>query len=162
MIEAALTAMAVELSFSPWAEEMILTLVGTLPDLPEALGRHNVNHTDDVDALLNRLEARAIVQRSQQTFAFPGQHRVDPDLADPWAPEIVLINQPLTDDQEVRLDRLLTTRPRVTMAAVLSAPTTARPTASNPAGGWTLRLAGTDGQQPSGVLNRSAGSSPRN
>ncbi len=72
MIEAALTAMAVELSFSPWAEEMILTLVGTLADLPEALGRHNVNHTDDVDALLDRLEARAAVQRSQQAFAFPG------------------------------------------------------------------------------------------
>ena len=30
--------MAVELSFSPWAEEMILTLVGGSERLPEALG----------------------------------------------------------------------------------------------------------------------------
>ena len=119
LVEAALTAMALELSFSPWAEEMILTLVGTLPQLPAALGRHNVTSTDDVDALLDRLEARAAVQREQQSYEIPGQHRVDPDLADPWAPEIVLINKPLAAAQDERLRDLLSRRPRVTMAAVL-------------------------------------------
>ena len=37
-----LAAMAVELSFSPWADEMILTIVGRDDRLPEALGKHNV------------------------------------------------------------------------------------------------------------------------
>ena len=61
--------MAVELSFSPWADEMILTLVGAADRLPEALGKHNVTRTDDLDGLLDRLEQRAAVQRAQQANA---------------------------------------------------------------------------------------------
>ena len=52
-----LAAMAVELSFSPWADEMIVTLLGGGERLPEALGKHNVLRTTDCDALLDRLEA---------------------------------------------------------------------------------------------------------
>ena len=40
-----LAAMIVELSFSPWADEMIITLVSDDRRLPEALGKHNVIHT---------------------------------------------------------------------------------------------------------------------
>ncbi len=61
-----LAAMAVELSFSPWAEEMILTLVGGPDRLTDALGMHNVTRTDDVDSLLERLEARAAAQREHR------------------------------------------------------------------------------------------------
>ena len=110
-----------------------MTLVGPLAGLPDALGRHNVSHADDVDALLARLESRAVVQREQLAAERPGQQRVDPDLADPWAPEIVLINRHLDHDHEVRLHRLLTAEPRVTMAAVL-------PWNSESPPGWTLRL----------------------
>ena len=91
--EGVLAAMAVELSFSPWADEMILTLVGRDDRLPDALGKHNVTQTDDLDGLLDRLEQRAAVQREHQPYAVLSQHRVDPDLADPWAPEIVLVNR---------------------------------------------------------------------
>ena len=63
---AALAAMAVELSFSPWADEMILTVVGAAVRLPDALGKHNVTCTDDLDGLIDRLEQRAAVQRAQQ------------------------------------------------------------------------------------------------
>ena len=64
MIEAALTAMAVELSFSPWAEEMILTLVGHAARAARRRSAGTTStSTDDVDALLDRLEARAAVQR---------------------------------------------------------------------------------------------------
>ena len=115
---AVLAAMAVELSFSPWADEMILTLVGSCPGLPDALGKHNVSRTDDLDALLDRIERRAAVQRDHEPHAVLGQHRIDPDLADPWAPEIVLINQPMTDDQSRRLTTVLTGKPPVTIAAV--------------------------------------------
>src|SRR3712207_9510984 len=81
------SALAVELSFSPWADEMILTLVGPDDRLPAALGKHNVTQTDDLDTLLDRLERRAAMQREHQPYAVLSQHRVDPDLADPWAPE---------------------------------------------------------------------------
>ena len=92
---AVLAAMAVELSFSPWADEMILTVVGAAVRLPDALGKHNVTYTDDLDGLITRLEQRAAVQRAQQPNSVLGQHRIDPDLADPWAPEIVLIGSPV-------------------------------------------------------------------
>ena len=116
---AILSAMAVELSFSPWADEMILTLVGNCDGLPDALGKHNVTRTDDLDALLDRIERRAAVQREHSPQAVLGQHRIDPDLADPWAPEIVLINQPMTDGQTRRLTAVLTAQPQVTIAAVV-------------------------------------------
>ena len=93
---AVLAAMAVELSFSPWADEMILTLVGSADRLPEALGKHNVSRADDLDALLDRIEQRAAMQRDHHPHPILGGHRIDPDLADPWAPEIILINAELT------------------------------------------------------------------
>ena len=117
-----LAAMAVELSFSPWAEEMILTLVGSCDRLPEALGKHNITRTDDVDGLLTRLEQRARVQRAHHPQAVLAQHRVDPDLADPWAPEIVLVNAPLSEHQRSRLAAVVSAEPRVTMAAVVVGP----------------------------------------
>ena len=113
-----LTAMAVELSFSPWADEMILTLVGGGGRLPEVLGKHNVLRTDDCDLLLDRLEQRAEMQREHRRHSLPSQHRIDPDLADPWAPEIVLVEQPLTAPQRTRLGALIDAEPKVTLAAV--------------------------------------------
>ena len=118
-LEAALAAMAVELSFSPWADEMIVTLVGSPSRLPDALGKHNVSRTDDLDGLLDRLERRAAAQRDHQPYASPGQHRLDPDLADPWAPEIVLVAAELRPKQRRRLDDLVLGEPRVSVGAVL-------------------------------------------
>jgi nucleoid-associated protein YgaU len=126
-----LTAMAVELSFSPWADEMILTLVGGGGRLTEALDKHNVQQTNDCDALLDRLEQRAATQREHHQYEVLSQHRVDPDLADPWIPEIVLVERPLTTAQLARLTQLLSTEPKVTMAAVVVGPV--------PDATWSLR-----------------------
>ena len=128
---AVLAAMAVELSFSPWADEMILTLVGSADRLPEALGKHNVNRADDLNALLDRIEQRAAMQRDHHPHPILGGHRIDPDLADPWAPEIILIDAQLTAEQERRLTAVLDGEPRVTMAAVIVGPA--------PGDAWTLR-----------------------
>ena len=117
--DAVLAAMAVELSFSPWADEMILTLVGSCEPWPDALGKHNVTRADDLAEVLHRLEQRAAAQRSQPNEPVLAQHRIDPDLADPWAPEIVLINRGLTAGERDRLEAVVTTTPRVTMAAVI-------------------------------------------
>jgi LysM repeat protein len=117
-----LAAMAVELSFSPWADEMILTLVSGGDRLPEALDKHNVQQTDDGDALLDRLEQRSAAQREHHRYEVLSQHRIDPDLADPWAPEIVFVDRPLTAAQLARLTQLLSTEPKVTLAAVVVGP----------------------------------------
>ncbi len=140
-----LAALAVELSFSPWADEMILTLVGPDDRLPAALGKHNVTQTDDLDSLLDRLERRAAMQREHQPYAVLSQHRVDPDLADPWAPEIVLVNSPMSEAQQNRLATVLHTEPRVTMAAVAIG--------AGAEGSWSLGLrTDPDGHQSATVL----------
>jgi outer membrane protein OmpA-like peptidoglycan-associated protein/LysM repeat protein len=114
-----LAAMAVELSFSPWADEMIITLVGGGDRLPAALGKHNVIRTDDVDPLLDRLEHRAAMQHQHRRYEMLSQHRIDLDLADPWAPEVVLVQQPLSTAQNTRLRALTDAEPKVTVAAVV-------------------------------------------
>lgn len=143
---AVLAAMAAELSFSPWADELVLTLVGSSRALPEALGKHNVAHTDDVDALLSRLEGRAELQRTQERHPVLGRHRIDPDLAEAWVPEIVLIERELTDEQGRRLGSVLTGEPRVTTAAVVAGGLCDAP--------WTLDLSGGvgEGSAASGLL----------
>ena len=134
-----LAAMAVELSFSPWADEMILTLVGGSERLPAALGKHNVQQADDCDALLDRLEQRAAAQREHHQYQVLSQHRIDRDLADPWAPEIILVAQPLTAAQLARLTQLVSTEPKVTIAAVVIGPV--------PDAVWSLRADGSDAQR---------------
>ncbi len=58
------------------------------------------------------------------------QHRIDPDLADPWAPEIVLAEQPLTMAQSARLSALVNAEPKVALAAVVVGPV--------PGAAWSL------------------------
>jgi hypothetical protein len=111
---------------------MVLTIVGDCAGLPEALNKHNVTQTDDLNGLLDRLERRAAIQRAEQSETPAGRFRVDPDLADAWAPEIILINEALTAEQSRRLLTLITTAPPVTMAAVVAAPLFGAP--------WSLRL----------------------
>ena len=50
LVDGVLAAIAVELSCSPWAEDLELMLVGTCERLPEALGRHTVTSVADLDA----------------------------------------------------------------------------------------------------------------
>jgi LysM repeat protein len=129
---AALAAMAIELAFSPSADELVLTLIGQSTGLAEAVAKDNVTATDDLDGLLERWERRAAAQRAHRSSAVVGQRRIDPDLADPWIPEVALINRTPTAEQSVRLIDLLTRPPRVTMAAVLAAPLAGAP--------WSLQL----------------------
>jgi len=117
--EGLLAAMAVELSFSPWAEEMTLTLVGAADRLPDALGHHNVSAVTGVELLLERLERRAEARREHQVEAGLSRYRTDPDRADAWAPEVVLVGTPLTEGQRRRLHELVCSRPPVALAAVV-------------------------------------------
>jgi hypothetical protein len=143
-----LAAMAVELSFSPWADEMIITLVGGGERLPQALGKHHVIRVEDFDGLLDRLEQRAAAQRVHRRYQVLSQHRIDPDLADPWAPEIMLVEQELTVTQRTRLRTLLDSEPGVAMAAVV--------TGSVHGAAWSLRSDATSAErqvvlEPAGI-----------
>jgi hypothetical protein len=162
---ALLAALATELSFSPWADEMVLTLVGDAGGLPEALGQHNVSRTDDLDELLDRLESRAAVQQEQHGVG-ARRARTEPDLAEAWAPEIVLVHHALSPEQELRLLALVSTSSGTTVAAVVVAPMAAAPWALELSPGPTLSHADpTAVLQPMGLelvpqlLNRTAAES---
>ncbi|GAA3622708.1 LysM peptidoglycan-binding domain-containing protein [Microlunatus ginsengisoli] len=127
-----LSALAVELSFGPAADELILTIVGDGSGLPDALDKHNVTVTADVDLLLDRLEARAQAQRDQRPDGPAGHFRIDPNLSDPWAPEVVLFRDELRDDQQRRLLRLVQLDPPPTLAVVAAD--------AIPGAPWTLVL----------------------
>ncbi|MDN5763119.1 MAG: hypothetical protein L0H41_12485, partial [Microlunatus sp.] len=117
---AALAALAVELSCSPWAEELELIMVDVCQELPAALGQHNVTRAEDLGPVLHRLERRAEEQRRQPSAGSVAGHRVDPDRVDPWAPTIVLINRPLSQAERSRLSGLLLGEPPVSIAAVVA------------------------------------------
>ncbi|MGI8459414.1 MAG: LysM peptidoglycan-binding domain-containing protein [Propionibacteriaceae bacterium] len=117
--EGLVLAMATELAFAPWADELFVTVVGTDGALPAAAARHNLTHADDVDALIGRLERRAEVQRRHLSDGTARQKRVDPELTDPWAPEVVLVAAPLGESQVSRLRALVTRQPRITAAVVM-------------------------------------------
>lgn len=117
-----LTAMATELAFSPWADELVVTLVGDDRGLAESIDRYNVSRVPDLDHLLDRWEQRARVQRDHLRAApgtAAGDYRIDPDLADPWVPEVGLILTEPDSWQCDRLERLLLSDPPVTIAAVV-------------------------------------------
>ncbi|MFT4167221.1 MAG: LysM peptidoglycan-binding domain-containing protein [Microlunatus sp.] len=116
---AALAAVAVELSCSPWAEELELILVGTCAALPTALGQHNVTYAEDLDAVLDRLERRASTQRNQSSAHSVAAHRTDPDLADPWVPTILLVSRSLSAAEQRRLRQLVLTEPPASIAVVV-------------------------------------------
>lgn len=118
LADAALAAIALELSCSPWAEELELILVGTCERLPEALGRHTVVHVDDLDAALDRLAVRAEAQRAEHDGGSVAGRRIDPDRADAWVPTIMIINRALTRPEQRRLQRLVLAEPAVSIAAV--------------------------------------------
>ena len=69
----------------------------------------------DCDGLLDRLEHRAAIQREHRRYPVLSQHRIDPDLADPWAPEVVLVEQELSAVQRARLSAVINTEPKVTL-----------------------------------------------
>lgn len=130
-----LATIALELAVSPWAADLNLTFVGPLlPGFAEALDHPSVTHLDDLELVLAGLETRAAAQRPHLDDETVGQKRVNPELADAWCPDVVLLGQDLTPDQSRRLTDIVTELPRVAIAAVITNSPAITP--------WQLRLAG--------------------
>lgn len=130
----ALAAIAVELSTSPWAEELTVTLVGVAPGLAGALGTGRVREIADVDVLLTQLRGRAADTAAALASAGStslGQARADGPEAQGWMPEIVVIDHQLTQEQAEELTQLGAATPRLGVATVGRGPLE---------GPWALRL----------------------
>lgn len=116
-----LAAIAVELSTSLWAEELTVTLVGVTPGLAGALGTGRVREIADVELLLTQLRghaedtAAALAGTGSTSL---GQARADGPQAQGWMPEIVVIDQQLTEKQATELAHLTAATPRLGVAAV--------------------------------------------
>ena len=132
--EAALTALALELATSTWAENLQVTLVGVAAGLPDAVGSGRVRHVDDVDALIRDLRGQA----EEVTAALEDagitsleQARTAGPLAESWTPEIIVLGQLPDEHTRLELAELVSRVPRVGIAAIA---------AGHLAGGWNFRL----------------------
>jgi DNA-binding SARP family transcriptional activator len=131
---AALTALAVELATSQWAEDLQITLVGVAEGLPTALDSGRVRHFDDVETLLRNLRGQAKATEealaSLNVATIEEARSLSPD-ADAWIPEIVILGELPAEDVRAELAELVTRLPRVGIASV---------TAGHLVGDWTLEL----------------------
>jgi nucleoid-associated protein YgaU len=135
---AVLAAIAAELATSRWADDLQVTVVGCLPQLPDALGTGRVRHVQTLAELLPALQRRAETGRKFMVDSgLPDlQHARSAANQRPhsgaWYPEILLLGAPVDPADRARLEDLLQDLPRVSLAAVTAAD-------SAPAQ-WTLTL----------------------
>ncbi len=132
--EGALTALAIELACSKWADDLQITVVGFAPELADALNTGRVQYVEDARSLMSSLRGRA----RAYTQAFedlrvdgPQQARTTADT-DTWTPEIVLLRHLPDDKTQAELIELIEHTPRVGIAAITHGQLT---------GSWSLNIA---------------------
>jgi LysM repeat protein len=133
-----ITALALELATSQWADDLQVTVVGACSDLEAGLRTGRVRYLPDTGSVLADLNQRAGLDRDTLTdVGSPDLHHTRPDGSTPGiaVPEIVLIAGDIDPDQRASLDALLDALPRVAVAAV---------THGAPVGEWSLTLSDTD------------------
>ena len=132
--EATLTALALELATSTWAENLQVTLVDVAAGLPEAIGSGRVRHVDNVDTLLHNLRAQAeevTATLEREGITSLEQARTASPLAESWTPEIIVLGQLPDEETRTELAELVSRVPRVGIAAIA---------AGHLAGGWNFRI----------------------
>ena len=77
-----------------------------------------MTRADELGPVLDRLGQRAAAQRTHLAGSSVAAKRIDPDLADPWVPTIVVVSVPLSADEQQRLRSLIVSEPAVSIAAV--------------------------------------------
>lgn len=130
----ALTALAVELATSEWSDDLQITLVGTAEGLPHALDTGRVRHVDDIDVLIKNLEGDArSVEKAMQDLGvdtIEQARSMNPD-AQAWAPEIVILSELPTPQQQEEIASIVRRVPRVGVAAISNGQLT---------GDWALNI----------------------
>ncbi|MEV0892995.1 LysM peptidoglycan-binding domain-containing protein [Promicromonospora sp. NPDC050262] len=146
--QATLAALAVELATSLWADDLQVTVVGTLGDLPGVVDTGRVRHVSGLAEIVRELEARAAdVDRTlaQVGATSVAEARGRGLATDAWTPEILLVGERLGLTDRARLESLVERVPSVGIAAV---------TSSAEVGDWVLDLTGdlTNGDTTRGIL----------
>jgi LysM repeat protein len=127
--QAVAAAMAVELSCSPWAAELCLTVVGGDEMFVRAACSELVRFTGDAEVALTALQAVASERSDDESPT--ALLRVDPDRAEAGAAHVVLFVDEPSEQQRARIDDLLDRD--LGISGVVAGP-----------GAWTLSLGGTD------------------
>lgn len=130
-----LPAMLLELISSGWADDLRVTLVDLLPDLADAFGSDRVSHVTDLDQVLTAAEYAAAVHTTAMTdhgLDDPTQARATGQLPDVWTPQLLVLAQPPTSQQRDRIQALLETVPRLSIAVLTT------DQHSDPLSPWTL------------------------
>lgn len=129
-----LAAIAVELATSRWADDLQVTIVGSYPELEDALQTGRIRYLPAVANLIEELNARADEDRSILALAGVddlNQARAEGAAPPAWTPEIVLMAGHVTAHQRFQVGRLVERLPRVAIAVVVK---------GEPVGEWCLRL----------------------
>ncbi|MFD6139219.1 LysM peptidoglycan-binding domain-containing protein [Promicromonospora sp. NPDC060271] len=146
--QATLAALAVELATSLWADDLQVTVVGTLGELPGVVDTGRVRHVPSLAGIIRELEARAAdVDRTlaQVGAGSVAEARGRGLATDAWTPEILLVGERLGLVERAKLESLVERVPGVGIAAV---------TSSAEVGDWALDLTGelTNGDTTRGIL----------
>jgi DNA-binding SARP family transcriptional activator len=139
-----MAAMANDLACSTWGEQLSITLVGVDGELAAELGPDRVKTIDNLDELIEQLQARAKETRAAlDSLGITDLHTARTATDEGWAPEIVLLGQTPSEDQRAALAELVAAIPRLGIAAVST---------DQVAGDWAIELtAGTALLQPLGL-----------
>ncbi|WP_460531998.1 AfsR/SARP family transcriptional regulator [Flindersiella endophytica] len=117
-----LSAMAIEMAASPWADDLAVTVVGFGDDLPDALPG-TVRHVQQLDDALDELAPKAAErQRLIASAEAPDVRtaRTNDVDADAWTPEILLCAEPPNEDQTAQLAECVLAEPRLAITAVVT------------------------------------------
>ena len=99
-----LSAMLVELACAPWAAELDLLVVTGDPSFADAAGDGRISCGHEVEDGVATVE-RLVQQRARfMTGRTWDAGRLDPDLAEAWAPQVVLFEVAPDADQVARLE----------------------------------------------------------
>lgn len=119
LAEETLAALALELATSTWADDLMVTIVGSFPEMEDVFQTGRIRYLPTVGRLFEELNSRAAADRlTMRIDDTPDLHhaRVTAKAPSAWFPEIVLLTHPLTDTQTRELDQLVAEMPRVAIA----------------------------------------------
>jgi DNA-binding SARP family transcriptional activator/LysM repeat protein len=128
-----ITAIAIELATSIWADDLQVTIVGDHADLEDAFQTGRIRHLPAASDFLTELTARAANDRAilTATGANNLNHARTQSIAPGiWTPEILLLTGTITTNEREQIAELIQQIPRVAIAAV---------TNGEPVGEWTIR-----------------------
>jgi hypothetical protein len=131
-VHEAMTALAVELSTSAWADDLTVTAVGAVSDIETRLQTGCLRQVHDLEPLVETLTSQADHSRgillttelgSQRTQGMTALHRarVLGQASETWYPEVLVLAGPTRGEDRAALRVLIDRQPRVALAAVTTA-----------------------------------------